>query len=84
MIQCPKCAASLPDWAQKCLFCGNDTKAVTRPVAATKAQNPAFQAPKWVWGMYYAISVYFIIGVVGSIFDAIRLTHMKFLGEEMG
>lgn len=84
MIQCPKCAASLPDWAKTCQFCGGDTKSVARPVAAQKYQNPAFQAPQWVWGAYYAVCVYFILGGVGGIFDTIRMTHMKLLGEEMG
>ncbi|RYG34697.1 hypothetical protein EON81_14875 [bacterium] len=75
----------MPDWAQKCQFCNTDTKAVARPVAAgPRPVNPAFAAPKWVWGAYYATSVYFIIGGFGDIFEAIRETETKFMGVAQG
>jgi hypothetical protein len=68
MIQCPNCRATLPDWQKTCQFCQSDTASVIRPNAPGSQRNPnAFSAPKWVWGAYYGLSVYWILD---GAFDA--------------
>ena len=57
---------------------------MARPVAATRSQPVGAPLPQWIWGAYYGICVWWIIGGAGTIVDAIQMTHKKFLGEEMG
>jgi len=67
MINCPKCNASLPDWAQKCQFCGTDTTKVARPVVdRTKRKIAAFETPVWVNVAYYSIAGWFILSALIS------------------
>jgi hypothetical protein len=40
--------------------------------------------PQWVWGAYYALSVYFIVNGGYSIFKAFAITHEKIMGQEIG
>lgn len=67
MISCPKCNSSLPDWAQKCQFCGTDTTKVARPVVQkTKQRIAAFETPLWVNIAYYSIAGWFILSALIS------------------
>lgn len=86
MIQCPKCANGLPDWAQTCQFCGADTKAVARPAPAPGAPRRAVPAgqPKWVWPAYYACAIYFVISGGAEIIQnvvAMNNTKPNAMGE---
>lgn len=71
MVTCPKCTASLPDWAQNCQFCGSDVRAVQRTAdqaPTRKFTSAAFEVPKWVWIAYYFICGYFVLsGLVGIL-----------------
>lgn len=84
MISCPKCHASLPDWAKTCQFCQNDVTKVVRPVAVKTDKGPLIPVAPWVWGAYYALSVYFLLNGGYEIFSAFRISHQKILGEEIG
>jgi hypothetical protein len=59
MIKCPRCSASLTDWAQTCQFCQTDVKAVARPVAP-KPVDRGYRAPTWVWAFYYTIAGWWV------------------------
>lgn len=73
MIQCPKCKASLPDWAKNCQFCNADTSKLTRPdPPAPKAKYKRPMAA-WIWPAYYIVSVYWIISGVQSILEALNV-----------
>lgn len=66
MIQCPSCKNTLPDWAQKCQFCGADVTKVPRPKAAPqqKAYRTAgsgYANKNLIWGLYYFFAVWWII-----------------------
>lgn len=86
MINCPKCQATLPDWAQTCQFCQTDVKSVPRPKAplAPKASLTTSSAPSWVPGAYYALCAFFILEGSFNIFQAIMSTKEKFMGETIG
>ena len=67
MIICPKCGAKLPDWQTQCQFCQEPVDMSVhghqRPGADTYMGSP-----KWVWGAYYGIAVYFMLE---GIYDVI-------------
>lgn len=85
MISCPKCSASLPDWAKTCQFCHADTTAVARPKPVASSRPVAFAGPpQWVWGAYYAISVLYVVEGVDDIFMTFVNSHRKIMGEEIG
>lgn len=85
MVTCPKCSATLPDWAKNCQFCGSDVRAVVRPVETSAKKNYGYGPPKWVWAAYYAVSVYFILGGLADVMASIMATSQKdFLGEPQG
>lgn len=78
MIACPKCQRALPDWAAQCQFCGSDTKGVARPVPVKKERRAmSTDAPTWVWGMYYAICIYYIASGGFSILSGIGAFNPK-------
>lgn len=72
MITCPKCKASLPDWAQSCQFCQADTSKLQRPVEVAK---PKYKRPMaaWIWPAYYVISGYWVISGAEGIVQALNL-----------
>src|ERR1044072_8274901 len=86
MITCPKCNATLPDWAQTCQFCQTDVKAVTRPAAPVGAKPSLTNSlsPSWVPGAYYALCAFFIIEGAYDIFEAFALTKQKVMGQTIG
>lgn len=61
MIQCPKCHATLPDWQTRCQFCQADTTKVARPTATVVIPKTALGVPQWVWPVYCAIAIYWIV-----------------------
>jgi hypothetical protein len=72
MIQCPKCASSLPDWAQSCQFCNTCVKDVKRPVAVKQHKGNLLPTAKWVWAAYYIIAFWWMLsGSIGVISGAI-------------
>jgi hypothetical protein len=52
----------LPDWAQKCQFCGAAVTpvAIARRDAPPKKSNYMFGIAKWVWVTYYTIAGWFV------------------------
>ncbi|MBS1713516.1 MAG: hypothetical protein JST30_04190 [Armatimonadetes bacterium] len=67
MIQCPNCKNTLPDFAQKCQFCQADVTKVPRAKGSAKpgdvaGQSGRYVSHKFVWGLYYTISVWWIVG----------------------
>lgn len=68
MIKCPKCGATLPQWAQACQFCGTGVANVPRPKPDPRAQRAAavVGSPKWVPVVYYLIATYWLIS---GVFD---------------
>jgi hypothetical protein len=86
MISCPKCSATLPDWAQTCQFCQTDVQKVVRPKPEVPQRRTLAMAttPQWVWGAYYGISVLFILQGGFEILNTILGSHRKFLGQEAG
>lgn len=77
MISCPSCQSTLPDWAQKCQFCGADVARVARPVQAPKQKQAyGYAAPRWVWAVYYLIAAYWALGGLYDVFKgAAGLAH---------
>ena len=70
MIECPQCAAKLPDWTQACQFCQADTRGVIRAPAYnafTSSNRSSFEPPKWVWGAYYGISALYVVQGLYSV-----------------
>lgn len=66
MISCSGCQQTLPDWAQKCQFCGTDVTKVARPASAPKRSNAPLAAPAgWIYPVYYALCAYWIISGLG-------------------
>lgn len=65
MIACSGCHATLPDWAQKCQFCGTDVTKVARPVVAAKKPTSLGTTPSWIWPVYYALCAYWVISGLG-------------------
>lgn len=65
MIQCPKCQATLPDWAQQCQFCQTDTSKLAKAVPQSSTyprSNPNYgQTPKWLLPLYYFLSTLYVI-----------------------
>jgi hypothetical protein len=86
VITCPKCNATLPDWAQTCQFCQADVKAVARPVApaAPKQSLTASTSPGWVAGAYYALCVFFLLEGAYDILRAVMITQEKVMGSVVG
>ena len=67
MIQCPNCKNTLPDWAQSCQFCQADVTKVPRLQGAAKPGAVAggsghYVSHKFVWGLYYTIAVWWVVG----------------------
>lgn len=70
-LKCPKCGASLPDWAKQCQFCQTDVSKLARPVQQdTKKHYAAFETPKWVWACYYFIAAWWILGGAYDVLDS--------------
>ncbi|MEZ0325814.1 MAG: hypothetical protein ACAH95_07895 [Fimbriimonas sp.] len=89
MITCPKCANSLPDWAQVCQFCQSDLKSVVRPKIDPKSNNraAAYGPAKWVWPAYYLISGYYVVAGLADIArGVIMMTRHtdNAIGEQFG
>jgi ribosomal protein L40E len=85
-FKCPKCNATLPEWAKTCQFCQADVSKAPRPLAP-KSERPriaAFETPKWIWTWYYIMSGYLIFSGAYGIFMAIRGTQQVFDGEAVG
>jgi len=75
MIQCPKCSQSLPDWSQVCQFCQTDLKGVSRPKDSDDGYRRSTanygEPAKWIWPVYYIISIYWIISGSKTLISAI-------------
>lgn len=70
-LKCPKCGASLPEWAKACQFCQTDVTKLARPVnTETKKHYGAFDTPKWIWACYYFIAVWWILGGAYDVMDS--------------
>ena len=84
MIACSGCHATLPDWAQKCQFCGTDVTKVARPVVAVKKPQPLTPSASWIWPVYYALCAYWIVSGLGHAAEtyhvAITPVRMEILG----
>lgn len=72
MISCPKCKASLPDWATSCQFCQADTSKVSRPVEVAKPKYKR-ELASWIWPAYYIIAILWIVSGVGGILEALNV-----------
>lgn len=80
MIACSSCRQSLPDWAQKCQFCGADVSKVARPIAAApRNRGPLVAQPSWIWPVYYALCAYWIVSGLGHAADThhVAVTPVK-------
>jgi hypothetical protein len=86
VISCPKCNATLPDWAQTCQFCQTDVRSIARPKPVTTEPRriQAFVTPQWIWGAYYGLCVLFILEGGYDIAQPFIASHQKFMGQEMG
>lgn len=85
MITCSGCHNTLPDWAQRCQFCGADVTKVARPVAAGPAKpRPYAPSATWIWPVYYALCAYWILGGIGHGFqvyhDAVTPITIRLFG----
>lgn len=86
MISCSSCQNTLPDWAQRCQFCGADVTKVARPVAAgpKRSAEPLIAPAGWIWPAYYALALYWIVSGLGGAYDtyhtAVTPVTFKFLG----
>ncbi len=70
-LKCPKCGASLPDWANSCHFCQTDVSKVGRPERTnTKKHYGEFDTPKWIWACYYFIAAWWILGGAYDVLDS--------------
>lgn len=88
MIACSGCHATLPDWAQKCQFCGADVTKIARPVADLPRKSaPLVKAAGWIWPAYYALAFYWVVSGIGGAFDTYRTAvtpvTIKFMGTSM-
>jgi hypothetical protein len=61
MINCSRCKAALPDWAQVCQFCQTDVTSVARP-APEKKVDRGYRAANWVWTAYYLVAGWWLLG----------------------
>lgn len=82
MVTCPNCRASLPDWAQKCQFCGTDVAKAARQVdPASLKRQKSLETPRWVNASYVAISVWFIVSAIliagATIFQLGAASHQS-------
>lgn len=84
MITCPKCNATLPDWAQTCQFCQADVKAVARPKPVVQQKRGITPAASWIWPSYYAMCAFFALEGAAGIAQVFMDSHTKFMGQEMG
>ena len=84
MIACSGCHNTLPDWAQKCQFCGADVTKVARPAPVGKKPQTYAPSPTWIWPVYYALCAYWIISGLGhgaeTYHTAITPVKVEFLG----
>lgn len=64
VFECPGCKKQLIGSVTKCQFCGADVTKTPRPVVQSpqKARIAAFETPKWVWTLYYALAIWWIVG----------------------
>src|SRR5436309_3515593 len=63
-IKCPKCSATLPATNRACQFCGTDVSHLTKgyaPPAPDYKPHGGGLSKKWVFGLYYAISAYYLL-----------------------
>lgn len=86
MITCTGCHNTLPDWAQKCQFCGADVTKVSRPAAAPNQKSqPLMKAASWIWPAYYVLACYWIVSGLGGAFDtyhtAVTPVTVKLFGQ---
>jgi len=73
MITCTGCHNTLPDWAQKCQFCGANVTKVARPVAApSRGSVPLQPTAKWVWVVYFIIAIYWLVSGLTGIGTTIK------------
>ena len=84
MIACSGCHNTLPDWAQKCQFCGADVTKVSRPAPVGKKPQTYAPSPTWIWPVYYALCAYWIVSGLGhgaeTYHTAITPVKVEFLG----
>ncbi len=84
MITCTGCHNTLPDWAQKCQFCGADVTKVARPVVVGNKPKAAAPSATWIMPVYYALCAYWIISGIGHAAEtyhvAITPVKVEFLG----
>lgn len=75
VFECPGCKRQLIGSVTKCQFCGADVTKTPRPVvqAPQKAKIAAFETPKYVWGLYYALAGWWILGGIFSILQMIDM-----------
>ncbi len=68
MQHCPKCNATLPDFAKSCQFCGDTWSGAPLP-PGTKASKvgAVVNSLSWVKPAYYGIAVWWIVGGVWSV-----------------
>ena len=80
MLQCPKCAATLPDGSTFCQFCRSTwapppgMRAPQRMAASTPALGQTYP---WVWKAYYAIAGWWILNGTLSILRATAFATEK-------
>lgn len=84
MITCPKCNATLPDWAQTCQFCQTDVKGVSRPKPVVQQKKGLTPAASWIWPTYYAMCALFVLEGAAGVAQVFIDSHQKILGQEMG
>jgi hypothetical protein len=62
VIHCPKCNATLPDFAVRCQFCGTTFASRNVDPRARAAGGTADAGqPRWVWPAYYAIGGWWVV-----------------------
>ena len=91
-IKCPKCNATLPPTNRACQFCGTDVSHLTRGYVAQPEYKPygGGLPKKWVFGLYYAISAYYVyqglfsvlrgLGVFGKVSEMFSAIYLVFGG----
>jgi|SRR5579862_5239143 len=84
MISCPKCNATLPDWAQTCQFCQTDVTKVARPKPVVQQKRNYMPVASWIWPCYYAMCAVFVLEGAGGILHTVASSHEKFMGQEIG
>lgn len=66
MNRCPRCQQVLPDWQDKCQFCGAQVLPAPGTGWGGQAGTQGSKPAPWVWFAYYAVCGYFVIsGLVG-------------------